>query len=190
MKAIKSEFVGTDATGKDFWRVIVTSEEAIDETPTTGEGIDGVPDAAGIAAGSVFLSPDGNTVVYSDDFASGGGGGEGILSVTITPAIFSDPSLDTLAFPIYWSEAQAEGGIMNVTFDATATRALADEYIVKVTPSENWFAFNGEAVSNKGGALESTVKPFDGELYFRVAVMDTDNEDAATKVLGIDITIS
>lgn len=73
MKTIKSEFMGTDATGKDFFRVIIVSESAPDSFPTLGADVDGVPDTAGIAAGSVLLTPDGNSVLYTDDFNGGGG---------------------------------------------------------------------------------------------------------------------
>lgn len=66
MKTIKSEFIGTDATGKDFFRVIIVSESAPDSFPTSGADVDGVPDTAGIAAGSVLLTPDGNSVLYTD----------------------------------------------------------------------------------------------------------------------------
>lgn len=80
MKTIKSEFIGTDATGKDFFRVIIVSESAPDSFPTSGADVDGVPDTAGIAAGSVLLTPDGNSVLYADDWSEGGGG----ISLTFT----------------------------------------------------------------------------------------------------------
>lgn len=72
MKTIKSEFIGTDATGKDFFRVIIVSESAPDSFPTSGADVYGVPDTAGIAAGSVLLTPDGNSVLYTDSWIEGG----------------------------------------------------------------------------------------------------------------------
>lgn len=78
MKTIKSEFIGTDATGKDFYRCIIVSESAPDSFPTSGADVDGVPDTAGIAAGSVLLTPDGNSVLYADDWAPSEG-----ITVTI-----------------------------------------------------------------------------------------------------------
>lgn len=81
MKTIKSEFIGTDATGKDFYRVIIVSESAPDSFPTSGADVDGVPDTAGIAAGSVLLTPDGNSVLYTDGWSEGGAD---VLKVTIT----------------------------------------------------------------------------------------------------------
>lgn len=72
MKTIKSEFIGTDATGKDFYRCIIVSESAPDSFPTSGADVDGVPDTADIAAGSVLLTPDGNSVLYADDWSEGG----------------------------------------------------------------------------------------------------------------------
>ena len=75
MKVIKSEFVATDANGKDWWRAIIVSDTSVDTPPTTGSGVDGMPDEAGIAAGSVLLTPDGNTVYYTDDMGGGGGCG-------------------------------------------------------------------------------------------------------------------
>lgn len=72
MKTIKSEFIGTDATGKDYYRVIIVSESAPDSFPTSGADVDGVPDTAGIAAGSVLLTPDGNSVLYTDGWSEEG----------------------------------------------------------------------------------------------------------------------
>ena len=71
MKVIKSEFVATDANGKDWWRVIIVNNTSVDTPPTTGSGVDGLPDEAGIAAGSVLLTPDGNTVYYTDSMGGG-----------------------------------------------------------------------------------------------------------------------
>lgn len=84
MKTIKSEFIGTDATGKDFFRVIIVSESAPDSFPTSGADVDGVPDTAGIAAGSVLLTPDGNSVLYADDWSEGGGGTYGVHIMNLT----------------------------------------------------------------------------------------------------------
>lgn len=85
MKTIKSEFIGTDATGKDFYRCIIVSESAPDSFPTSGSDVDGVPDTAGIAAGSVLLTPDGNSVLYTDDWGEGGA-----ISLTFTNELVGD----------------------------------------------------------------------------------------------------
>lgn len=86
MECIKKEFVRTDADGHKWWRVILTATEApesLDEL--TGADVDGMDDNIRFAAGSVLLTPDGNSVLYEDGW-SGGGGDATIELIGITDA--------------------------------------------------------------------------------------------------------
>lgn len=152
MKAIRREFVWTDANGAKWWRCAITCDELPDPLPTTGEGIDDLPDSARIAAGSVFITPDGNTVVYSDDFAYGGGGGFGIKSVQVlygdddvTSACIFDPTM-----PCVISD-DAE----NLTLTVIMPGAPDDTYDLLITPTNaTAFAFSGDPVTDEDfGAL-------------------------------------
>lgn len=81
MECIKKEFVRTDENGRKWWRVILTATEApesLDEL--TGADVDGMDDNIRFAAGSVLLTPDGNSVLYADGWSEGGGG----ISLTFT----------------------------------------------------------------------------------------------------------
>lgn len=108
MKTIKSEFIGTDATGKDFYRVIIVSESAPDSFPTSGADVDGVPDTAGIAAGSVLLTPDGNSVLYTDGWQN-----TDVLYITANEAGALDKT---------WQEIKA-------AFDAGKDCHVSDPYL-------------------------------------------------------------
>ncbi len=118
MKTIKSEFIGTDATGKDFFRVIIVSESAPDSFPTSGADVDGVPDTAGIAAGSVLLTPDGNSVLYADSWSEGGGGTYGVQitnSTAETLDFFLSATVDGDTLETYLVEG---GSVLDITVPA------------------------------------------------------------------------
>lgn len=147
MKTIKSEFIGTDATGKDFFRVIIVSESSPDSFPTSGADVDGVPDTAGIAAGSVLLTPDGNSVLYTDGWSEDGGGGGGgdLVSVTLSPPISAAPELSSF-FPISYDsltpEEKRDGKVIRLV--PVGTLNVGDEYSYTITPGADWYV-------NKGG---------------------------------------
>lgn len=67
MDCIKKEFVRTDADGRKWWRVILASAESVGSIENlTGADVDGMDDNIRFAAGSVLLTPDGNSVLYTD----------------------------------------------------------------------------------------------------------------------------
>ena len=131
MKTIKSEFIGTDATGKDFFRVIIVSESAPDSFPTSGADVDGVPDTAGIAAGSVLLTPDGNSVLYADGVDENT---PGIKSIAISYNGSDVTRLGTLhpATPIYADAADDK--LVDIVFEYLD--AAIGEYEVTITPTQ------------------------------------------------------
>lgn len=91
---------------------------------------------------------------------SGGGdeGKNGILSVTISPAITTTPALDSL-FPIYWEdltdeEKEQKGKTIMLTTDTT----LVDDttYTVTVTPTADWYAIVTDDYAGKGEPVTFT----------------------------------
>lgn len=72
MKCIKKEFVRTDENGRKWWRVILTATEApesLDEM--SGADVDNLDDDISFESGSVLLTPDGNSVLYTDGWSGG-----------------------------------------------------------------------------------------------------------------------
>lgn len=195
MKTIKSEFIGTDATGKDFFRVIIVSESTPDSFPTSGADVDGVPDTAGIAAGSVLLTPDGNSVLYEDGWSGGGGGGGGtgdLVSVTLSPPISTDRELSSF-FPINYDSLTPEEKQDGKTIYLVPDRALTegDEYSYTITPGADWYVNKGGG--NFGGqgeavTLTATVELDDGNPILEIPVgIGNEPTIAADKVLIVNI---
>lgn len=193
MKTIKSEFIGTDATGKDFFRVIIVSESAPDSFPTSGADVDGVPDTAGIAAGSVLLTPDGNSVLYTDGWSEGGGGGD-LVSITITPDLNWDGRTLASYFPITYSEDNNE---FNVFLNTTDKLTEGDEYIFTVTPGADWYVMGDDlvAIGGKGEpqtfTSEVVVDGGDRLVVMSAAVCSAAdfNEDPEAKLIIFSLTI-
>lgn len=191
MKTIKSEFIGTDATGKDFYRVIIVSESAPDSFPTSGADVDGVPDTAGIAAGSVLLTPDGNSVLYADDWSGGGGTGD-LVSVTVSPSISADRELSSF-FPINYDsltpEEKADG--KEIYLMPSPALSEGDEYSYTITPGADWYVNKGGG--NFGGqgeavTLTATVELSNGKPILELPVgIWNEPTIAADKVLIVNI---
>lgn len=189
MKTIKSEFIGTDATGKDFFRVIIVSESAPDSFPTSGADVDGVPDTAGIAAGSVLLTPDGNSVLYADAWSKGGGD---LVSVTLSPSIPADRELSSF-FPINYDsltpEEKTDGKEIYLVLDQALSEG--DEYSYTITPGADWYVNKGGG--NFGGkgepvTLTATVELSDGNPILGLPVgIGNEPTIAADKVLIVYI---
>ena len=192
MKTIKSEFIGTDATGKDFFRVIIVSESAPDSFPTSGADVDGVPDTAGIAAGSVLLTPDGNSVLYADDWSEGGGGTGDLVSVTVSPSISADKELSSF-FPINYDSLTPEEKTDGKEIYLVPDQALSegDEYSYTITPGADWYVNKGGG--NFGGkgepvTLTATVELSGGNPILELPVgIWNEPTIAADKVLVVNI---
>lgn len=192
MKTIKSEFIGTDATGKDFFRVIIVSESAPDSFPTSGADVDGVPDTAGIAAGSVLLTPDGNSVLYADDWSEGGGGTGDLVSVTVSPSISADKELSSF-FPINYDSLTPEEKTDGKEIYLVPDQALSegDEYSYTITPGADWYVNKGGG--NFGGqgeavTLTATVELSDGKPILEIPVsIRNEPTIAAEKILVVNI---
>ena len=192
MKTIKSEFIGTDATGKDFFRVIIVSESAPDSFPTSGADVDGVPDTAGIAAGSVLLTPDGNSVLYTDGWSEGGGGTGDLVSVTVSPSISADKELSSF-FPINYDSLTPEEKTDGKEIYLIPEQALSegDEYSYTITPGADWYVNKGGGnFGGKGEAvtLTATVELSGGNPILELPVgIGNEPTIAADKVLVVNI---
>lgn len=120
---------------------------------------------------------------------SGGGdeGKNGILSVTISPAITTDPTLDSV-FPIYWEdlteEEKADG--KSLTFEGNVTTGAT--YSVTVTPTSDWYMYHpGVGFLGKGEPFTVTADENDGKIEVEsimASETNTPSEDSKYIVLS------
>ena len=88
-----------------------------------------------------WKNSDGTTEVKLIPKNGGDEGKNGILSVTISPAITTTPALDSL-FPIYLDDLTDEEKVNGKTIAVEATYDVQTDYYVTVTPTSNWYALN------------------------------------------------
>ena len=97
-------------------------------------------------------------------WAPGGGSDEekqGLKSITISPAITTTPALDSL-FPIYWEDLTEEQKQDGVSVDLTTSTELkmGDEFTVTITPTADWYGYNGDEFGEKGEPVTYTASVF------------------------------
>lgn len=89
---------------------------------------------------------------------SGGGdeGKNGLLALTISPAITTTPALDSLV-PIYYEDLTEEQKEDGVTYKVTTSEAISqgDVYTVTVTPTSDFYAFDENLVTSGKGEPSS-----------------------------------
>lgn len=93
-------------------------------------------------------------------WAPGGDEGNGIKSVSVSPALAADPAIESF-FPIYYDDLTEEekqsGRMLNVFVDELDTSA---QYTFTITPSSEWYALNTETMEHggKGEPVSMTVQ--------------------------------
>ena len=104
-----------------------------------------------------WKNSDGTTEVKLIPKSGGDEGKNGILSVTISPAITTTPALDSL-FPIYWDdltdEEKAEGK-KTVLLNAD-NLTVGDTYTAQVAATSDWYVSGDGDWSEQGGSAEDT----------------------------------
>lgn len=120
-------------------------------------------------------------------WAPGGGSedeGNGILSISITPAVETTPALDSF-FPIYWEDIPAEditdGHFAKKRIEVTYSGELGSEYYITATPSDGWQIQIGESeYAQPGTAAEIYNSPMDlsdTQTINAYAVTNWDDDD-------------
>ena len=85
-------------------------------------------------------------------WAPGGEAGNGIKSITISPAITTTPALESL-FPIYWedlTEEQKQEHAVRIAASTQATMEVGDTYTVTVVPTADMYAMGDSEFGGKG----------------------------------------
>ena len=167
MLCIQKEFVKTDAEGVKWWKCILTSDTEPVSLDISGADVDDLADTIGIAAGSILLTPDSNYIAFEDGVftlksssGGGGGGGEGLLSIELSDRFgdyspdSTDPELPLVLEGIPFDSAAP------IELDARFTKGdVSDgDYILRITPTSNWFAIyvggSEEIVGAKGEPID------------------------------------
>lgn len=95
-------------------------------------------DKGNAVLGTPKNTPTSNGFIPTTWAPGGSDAGNGIKSITISPAISTTPALDSL-FPIYWDDLTDEekNGQKTVTVNSTLTSG--DTYTATFTPSPDWY---------------------------------------------------
>lgn len=117
--------------------------------------------------------------------------GDGVKSVSISPAITTTPALDSL-FPIYYEDLTEEQKRDDVRFTGEPATALVEgaTYTITATPTDSMFVSDGAGVvsASAGAPVTFTATVEDGELYFTVTAFDSFSEAPEKKfTVRVDI---
>lgn len=117
--------------------------------------------------------------------------GNGLKSISISPAISTTPALDSL-FPIGWDDLPegeiAEGTeVRNYETTLHTGYALTDgtEYTISATPTSGWH-IEGDVIGGDGETVTYTSKVFHGSLIANVVCVNS----ALGRVIVAEITIT
>lgn len=118
--------------------------------------------------------------------------GDGLKSITISPAITTTPALDSL-FPIYWDdlpEGEIEEGVEYREYDATLHTGHAltngDSYSVSITPTSEWHYELFDAIGGDGETVTVIKSVRDNMIVIDGNVFD--HENVKSIAVGIKIT--
>ena len=113
-------------------------------------------------------------------WAPGGEAGNGIKSITISPAITTTPALDSL-FPIYYEDLTEDQKQNGVTISCTRGDFTPDEYTLTVEPTGDWYAgiqgwSDSPQVSGKGESVTASTTPSPATQFTVVGLSDPNGE--------------
>lgn len=98
-------------------------------------------------------------------WAPGGGSGDGngIKSITISPAITTTPALESL-FPIYYedlTDEQKEEHMVRMSASTPATLEVGDTYTATITPTSDMYLLGDNGFGGKGEPVTLTCEVVD-----------------------------
>ena len=125
-------------------------------------------------------------------WAPGGGSedeGNGIKSISISPAITTTPALDSL-FPIYYEDLTAEQKQSGVFLTAN-NETLQGQYTVTITPTSNGYIADTDAMEfqGKGEPIVMEVDGSEGSLTANVMLANGTTQETATQYFSAVLMI-
>ena len=113
--------------------------------------------------------------------------GNGIKSISISPAISTTPALESV-LPIYWDEERADQGWMeqNINLNTDAPLHIGDEYTVIITPTPDWH-LKIDDTEHAAGESVSVTRTTASEGALNDIEYAVSNNDASKGIYGIII---
>ena len=128
-----------------------------------------------------------NMKVVESFISEGGDEGNGVKSVSISPAITTTPALDSL-FPMYWDDLTEEQKQDGVILNLTSAPITDGEYSVTVTPTGNWYAHGVDTVGeNAGDPITITENAVGNMLQITFAASNT--PEPGDDDMLVDVTV-
>ena len=120
-------------------------------------------------------TPNNTNMKIVESLISGDGDkGNGIKSITVSPAITTTPALESL-FPIYYEDLTEEQKQNGITVEAAGT--LPEDFTYTITPTTDWYAIctsvNPLIMGEKGAPINVT-----GEPSMALVIANGLNDDA------------
>lgn len=119
-------------------------------------------------------------------FTRGGEEGDGIKSISISPAISTTPALES-AFPIYWNEERADSDgwmELNPSFHTDAPLHIGEEYTFTITPTPDWH-LKIDDTEHAAGESVSVTRTTASEGALNDIEYEVSNNDASKGIYGI-----
>lgn len=129
-------------------------------------------------------------------WAPGGEAGNGIKSITISPAITTTPALESL-FPIYWEDLTAEEKEDGVYIEVSVDAPQVADYTFTLTPTDDMYAgimgVGGAPVmgDEKGAPVSGTIQntPVVQNAIFAVSEVPMGDTEPSDKHFNVYLTV-
>ena len=168
---------------------MITSNDSRNSVELVGLSTDTKP--TDVSPNSLFLELDTLDVFFYTDMGwtkAGEQAKQGIVSVEISPAIETDPTLDYY-FPMAYDASEPISSYLWLYTQEALDESV--EYTVTVTPSADWCCFDQEADAPlpKGKPMTFTAQPTDTgvmSVYVYVCDEDVQHQMGVELLFGID----
>lgn len=115
--------------------------------------------------------------------------GDGLKSITISPAITTTPALDSL-FPIYYDDLTEEQKRDGVSLVALPDEILQGQHTVTITPTSDWYIADGEAMEFQGKGEPITIEVSGDNISAFVVLSNETTQETTTQYFSVTLSIS
>ncbi len=119
-------------------------------------------------------------------------GGNGLKSISISPAFTITPALDTIS--INYDDLTEEQKTNGVTVNLASSNIIGDTFTLTYTPTSDWYAFDSDMnFSEKGDGMTTTATydPEEKQVLFENfgGVANSNNPDDITEYISLTVVI-
>lgn len=181
MICTEREYVTTDANGKEWYRCVIVAPEDPEILNIEGADVEGVPNSAGIAAGSCIITPTSNFIAIADGtFAlkSASGGGDADVIAITSASIENISDTPDIEMPRRFSDA--EGSSIAVGFSTFGSIATGI-YDITVVPGSNAYLYDPaqDGWADKGEPVTASYEYEGGSFEYEGIAVTTDPNNEA-----------